>query len=155
MGREIRRVTKDWVHPIDDSGKPKPMYNEYYGDVLKQWISDNISWDNGTHKDLISDPSIKERYPFYAMYHGDAPDINYYQIRRYTNEQLTHIQLYETTSEGTPLSPIFRADDLDGLCEWAASNATTFGRYTATKEQWLKMLSEDFVYHQEGRAIFL
>ena len=62
-------------------------------------------------------------------------------------------QLWETTSEGSPDSPVFAS--LDALCEWCAENATTFGSYTATAEEWKGMLSEDFVHHQEGNAIFL
>lgn len=62
-------------------------------------------------------------------------------------------QLWETTSEGSPVSPVFA--DLGALCEWAAPNATTFGSSRASAEQWRKMLDADFVCHQEGNAIFL
>ncbi len=36
-------------------------------------------------------------------------------------------QLWENTTEGSPSSPVF--ETLDELCEWAAENATTFGRH--------------------------
>jgi hypothetical protein len=62
-------------------------------------------------------------------------------------------QLWETTSEGSPISPVF--DSLEKLCEWAERNATTFGSSTATKEDWKQMLSDDFVYHKEGNHIFI
>lgn len=62
-------------------------------------------------------------------------------------------QLWETTTEGSPKSPVFKT--LDALCEWCETNATTFARDTATKEEWFKMLSDDFVYHKQGNAIFL
>jgi hypothetical protein len=62
-------------------------------------------------------------------------------------------QLWSTTNEGEPTSPVF--DNLDSLCSWCADNATTFGHSRATAEQWKSMLSEDFVYHQEGNAIFI
>lgn len=60
-------------------------------------------------------------------------------------------QLWETTSEGSPCSPVFAS--FDELCEWCAENATTFAHYTSTKEEWAKMLNADFVYHQEGNVI--
>lgn len=60
-------------------------------------------------------------------------------------------QLWETTSEGSPKSPVFAS--FDELCEWCAVNATTFAHYTSTKEEWAKMLNADFVYHQEGNVI--
>jgi hypothetical protein len=56
-------------------------------------------------------------------------------------------QLWENTSEGSPVSPVF--DTLDKLCEWASVNATTFAEFKATAEQWKSMLSEDFVFHKE------
>lgn len=62
-------------------------------------------------------------------------------------------QLWETTSEGSPQSPVF--ETLDALCEWCAANATTFGRFTASAEEWRKMLGDDHVYAQEGNRVFL
>lgn len=60
-------------------------------------------------------------------------------------------QLWETTSEGSPKSPVFAT--FEELCEWCAENATTFAHYKATKEEWMKMLDDDFVYHQKGNII--
>lgn len=53
-------------------------------------------------------------------------------------------QLWENTSEGSPISPVF--DSLDELCEWAAENETTFASFTATKEEWKEMLSKNQVH---------
>ncbi len=62
-------------------------------------------------------------------------------------------QLWETTSEGSPASPVF--DSLDALAEWCAANATTFGSGRASKEDWIRMLGDDVVHHQDGNVIFL
>jgi hypothetical protein len=62
-------------------------------------------------------------------------------------------QLWETTSEGSPVSPVFKT--LDELCEWCERYATTFARFKATKEQWKQMLSDDFVFHKEDNIIFM
>ena len=62
-------------------------------------------------------------------------------------------QLWETTSEGSPQSPVFIS--LKELCEWCEANATTFASYTASAEEWEKMLSADFVCAREGDAIFI
>ena len=62
-------------------------------------------------------------------------------------------QLWETTSEGSPCSPVFAS--MDGLCEWCEKNATTFESYTATKEEWKQMLTENFIHHEDGGVIFL
>ena len=145
MGREIRKVPANWEHPKRADGRYQPMFNKYYGDVLNDWIKEHEMWENGTHPNLIKDPTLKEEYPFYAMWNGNPPDVEYYQTKKYLPEELTHIQLYQTTSEGTPISPVFKGDELEKLSEYAAENCTTFGDFKATKEEWFKMLSEDFV----------
>lgn len=60
-------------------------------------------------------------------------------------------QLWETTSEWSPDSPVF--DTLEKLCEWCEENATTFATHKTTKEQWMKMLNDDFVHHKEWNII--
>lgn len=62
-------------------------------------------------------------------------------------------QLWETTSEGSPVSPVFTT--IDELCSWCADNATTFGSFKATADEWRKMLDADFVCHRQGNAVFL
>lgn len=58
----------------------------------------------------------------------------------------TGFQLWKTTNEGEPFSPVFKT--LEALCEWCEVNATTFADYTATKEEWMKMLDNNFVSHK-------
>ena len=62
-------------------------------------------------------------------------------------------QLWETTSEGSPISPVFST--LDDLCAWCEDNAGTFGSFRTTKEDWKSMLEEDCVVHKEGNKIFM
>lgn len=62
-------------------------------------------------------------------------------------------QLWETTSEGSPISPVFPS--LDALCEWAEVHATTFGNFRATKDEWMKMLEGGLVSHTEGNMTFI
>jgi len=62
-------------------------------------------------------------------------------------------QLWETTSEGSPQSPVF--ESAEALAEWCAENATTFADYKTTKEQWMEMFGEDFIRHEEGNCVFI
>lgn len=62
-------------------------------------------------------------------------------------------QLWETTSEGSPVSPVFST--LKELCDWSAENATVFADHKATSEEWMAMFDKDFIYHQEGQMIFI
>jgi len=155
MGRIIRKVPEGWEHPKDSDGNYIPMFNKYYGDALNEWLHNHQLWEAGTHPDLLSGDASKEKYPFYAMWNGDAPEIERYQTKKYTPEELTHIQLYEETSEGTPESPVFKADELEKLCEYAAENCTTFANYTASKEEWMEMLKNNVVYSKVGNYFLI
>jgi len=61
--------------------------------------------------------------------------------------------LWETTTEGSPASPVF--ETLDALCEWCEENATIFANIKAAKEEWKQMLDNEFVFHKSGNAIFI
>jgi hypothetical protein len=52
-------------------------------------------------------------------------------------------QLWETTSEGSPVSPVFAS--AEELAAWCADNATLFGSVRATYDDWLAMFREDMV----------
>jgi hypothetical protein len=48
-------------------------------------------------------------------------------------------QMWEDTSEGSPISPVFETPE--ELAQWLAkSDASSFGSSTATYEQWLGMI---------------
>ena len=155
MGRELRKVPANWEHPKKSDGRWQPMFETFYGDALADWLKEHQQWEDGTHPDLQEKPERKTEYPFYAMWGGNPPDVEYYQTKKYSEEELTHIQLYESTSEGTPCSPVFAKEDFEKLCEYAAENCSTFADFKATKEQWMKMLGDGFVSHQEGNVIFI
>lgn len=62
-------------------------------------------------------------------------------------------QLWQTTSEGAPVSPVFAT--LDDLCAWCSTGATTFGSARATAAQWRSMLDDGFVARVEGGNVFM
>lgn len=55
-------------------------------------------------------------------------------------------QLWETTSEGSPASPVFATPD--ELCEYAAEHCTTFASNKTTAAEWRRMLDDGFVSHE-------
>jgi hypothetical protein len=77
----------------------------------------------------------------------------FYEKERYEPPTGDGFQLWETTSEGSPTSPIF--ETIEALCEWCAQNATTFARFKASAEQWREMLDDGFVCHTEGNITFM
>jgi hypothetical protein len=62
-------------------------------------------------------------------------------------------QLWETTTEGSPSSPVFSS--IEELCAWCADNATTFGSFRASADEWRTMLDQDFVHHTTGNMTFI
>jgi hypothetical protein len=48
-------------------------------------------------------------------------------------------QLWETTSEGSPISPVFKSPE--DLADWCVPNATFFAGITGTKLEWLASFS--------------
>jgi hypothetical protein len=111
MGREIRRVPPDWQHPKSErSAHYQPLYDKDFQTAARAWLDNVIAWDNGTHGDLVEDPTLKERYPFFWQWDGDAPDEAYYRPA-WPDDSRTHYQVYETVSEGTPVSPVFATED--------------------------------------------
>ena len=50
-------------------------------------------------------------------------------------------QLWETTSAGSPVSPVFATPE--ELAEWCESNATFFADIGGTKEEWLRSILGD------------
>lgn len=66
-------------------------------------------------------------------------------------------QLWNTTTEGHPMTPVFAT--LDELCEHAAANCSVFGSDMASAEEWRRMLDDNFVALEmadsEGNRIML
>lgn len=50
-------------------------------------------------------------------------------------------QLWETTTEGSPISPVFVT--LEELAEWCEDGATIIGFQKIAKEEWLKAFKEN------------
>ncbi len=118
MGREIRRVPVYWEHPKDELGNYKPMCDKDIETAGREWLDNCIAWDNGTHEDIIDDPELKMLYPFFWMLYGDPPDEK--TNRQKFESEPTWFQVYETVSEGTPVTPPFSTEQklIDYLVEY-------------------------------------
>ena len=103
MGREIRRVPEGWEHPKIDRVFYRPLYDKDFETAAREWLDNCIAWDNGTHKDA---ETYKEECPFFWQWYGDPPDHEYYRPKF---ENADCFQIYETVSEGTPISPVFKS----------------------------------------------
>ena len=67
---------------------------------------------------------------FKPLFHAEMP--------RWTPDEATHYQMYETASAGTPISPVMAS--VEQLANWLVEHkASAFGRQTASYEAWLRV----------------
>ncbi len=124
MGREIRRVPADWEHPkmqtinyrtgtMDESYQP--LFDQPFEERAREWMDAAIAWDRGDDPDC---KKYKSKHPFYWTWAGDPPNPKYYRPKWTTYP--THYQVYETVSEGTPVTPHFgtKAELVDYLVKY-------------------------------------
>ena len=70
---------------------------------------------------------------------GEYEPIEADEMPEWSENQATHYRMYETCSEGTPISPPMETPE--ALARWLAdNNASAFGGMTATYEQWLSTI---------------
>ncbi|KAA2237719.1 hypothetical protein [Salinarimonas soli] len=145
MGRKVRRVPADWRHPM--------AFNEYRqsmtyvplldGDCVRdaaEWDEGFANWRAGLVRSYEDGPAWVARDPErhagrYSDWAGTRPSPDDY-MPDWPAEQRTHLMMYEDTTEGTPISPAFAT--AEELARWLADNdASAFGGFTATYEEWL------------------
>ena len=105
MGREVRRVPPNWEHPLKDNGHDQPMFKNTYESARAEWLAGLAA-----HKPEDHDGAD------YWEWWGEPPDRAYY--RPWKDEDATWWQLWETVSEGTPVTPPF--ETREELISWLA-----------------------------------
>lgn len=131
MGREIRRVPANWEHPTDERGRYKPQHDRSFAKAAAEWDRENAEWETGTHPDRAGHDCP------YDQWAGQRPYSEYYMPDWPASER-THYQMYEDTSEGTPMSPVFATPE--EVARWCADNgASMFGSSGASYEEWLSI----------------
>ena len=135
MSREVRRVPSNWQHPKNNNGRYRPILDGYKS-ALNDWKVGYAKWERDELGDF--DKKLKASGREYWDYAGNPPSRDEY-MPDWPESERTHWQMYETTSEGTPISsPMSSPDE---LAQWLAdTGASAFGGMTATKEQWLSMI---------------
>lgn len=139
MGREIRRVPPDWQHPKNEKGDYIPMHDFSYREQAEEWRENEAAWNRGEFPDYADAEAQKLTYTDWAGEHPDERDY----MPDWPDEQRTHYQMYEDTSEGTPISPVFASPE--EVARWCADNgASAFGGQTASYEHWLRVARGGF-----------
>lgn len=108
MGRELRMVPPNWNHPVvtRSNGQDgfQPMFDTTFEEAAAEWKEELAEWESGERPSwyTIDDDNPN---PEYWEYSGDPPERKYY--RPWKDEEATWFQVWETVSEGTPVSPPF------------------------------------------------
>lgn len=121
MGREVRQVPPGWEHPrytADDALRPnlvgelRPCFDIDYETAAEEWIKEFHEWK-------------PTDYCQYYWEHQPPPDEE--TCRPKFTEDPTWFQLYETVTEGTPISPPFATRE--ELAQWYSENGDpVYGR---------------------------
>jgi hypothetical protein len=118
MGREIRRVPPNWKHPTKENGCYQPMYDRTFAEAASDWKDGFAAWERGDRPPYCSE---EDKGLEYWEYEG-APPENRELYRPYTDAEATWFQVYETVSEGKPVTPPF--ETLDALAAYLAAMGT-------------------------------
>lgn len=119
MGREIRRVPPNWKHPLKEGedaeyrsfrGHTYPNFQPKFEESFKEAAS---NWKKGFNEHK---PSKENDFAEYWEFEGNPPDRDWFVD--YNDEEPTWFQMYETVSEGTPVTPPFETQQelIDYLC---------------------------------------
>ncbi len=138
MGREVRRVPPNWIHPRDRRNCHQPMYDQSLREARGGWLLDRAEFEANPPKDY--DGTADD-------WHGPDPtESSAYYRPDWTDEERTHFQLYETCSEGTPLSVPF--ETREKLLDWVLNEGvgtglvTAFGSMPGSDDYWRKVILE-------------
>ena len=137
MGREVRRVPENWEHPKDAQGRYISL-SEDYNRRREEWDEGKEKWEQGLRDDWMGgwkEISEEDRELSYEEWSGERPEAKDY-MPEWSESEKTHLQMYETCSEGSPISPVMATPE--ELAHWLADNeASAFGGMTASYEAWL------------------
>jgi hypothetical protein len=126
------------------------MHDGDYETAAKEWTRNCVLWAAGAYPE--QDRAFSKYYFEY-----DPPPVEYGErgcpMFEHPRDDLTHWALYESTTEGTQLSPAF--ESIEEVALWAADNTTTFADFKTTAADWLRMLTGGQVKHREGNMVFI
>lgn len=143
MSREVRKVSRHWVHLKRSNGGYKPLIDSDYEKDCKEWDFEEKQWKKGFIKNWLHDnwePKTEEHTDMsFDEWKGCSRPCLYAYMPQWRESEKTHYMMYETTSEGTPISPAFSTPEK--LARWLAdTGASSFADMTENYDTWFKMI---------------
>lgn len=125
MGREVRNISSDWDHPKHKDGGYEPLFDGFgYLNRVREWEDHCKAHGIEEAIEELGDPPRKDDY-----------------MPVWDDDKLTHIQMYENTSEGTPISPKFEKGQDVELAKWLVENKVSYFAGDATTfDHWLGII---------------
>ena len=135
MGREIRMVPVGWKHPKRNNGNLIPLHDgDSFDSLVEEWKREKEEWNLSS----TTKHGYEKTCETYEEYAGGIPIKDDYMLVGVPDCDRTMLMMYESCSEGTPISPSFETPE--ELARWLTDNgASAFGSQTATYEQWLNV----------------
>lgn len=148
MGREARRVPLGWEHPKENDGYYKPLHDgcklnaamESWDKGLILWLNgERAGYQDGERVTVAIDEDLAQTREGFEEWDGQRPNPDDY-MPVFTEEEAVGWQMYETCSEGTPISPVMKSPE--DLADWLFENkADAFADMTATRAGWLSTIT--------------
>jgi hypothetical protein len=141
MGRELRRVPEWWEHPTY-WGRHIPLFpSERYPRALKRWLDIKRAWETGDMSGLSAWEAenitkFKADGGTLEDWDGGRPNPCLH-MPQWEPDECTHYQMYENTTEGTPISPVFATPH--EVAKWCADNVLAALDY----EEWCNVCGVD------------
>lgn len=142
MGREIRMVKADWQHPKNERGHHIPLLGYSFAEAKADWDESAAKWSEGLIRDYATNGWESAGADILALgfdeWIGDEPDAANF-MPQWPQAERTHYALYETVSEGTPLSPSFATPE-ELACWLAEHGEGGEGRDRRDYPTWLRFI---------------
>lgn len=124
MGREIRRVPQNWEHPTQRC-EHSPWrggcdYAKRHGGKCLKPLMQGYADTKAEFEKMQAEKGLQEALDYF----GQAPDADDY-VPDWTEEEATWFQVYETVSEGTPVTPPFQTRE--ALVEYLTTQKDFWG----------------------------
>jgi hypothetical protein len=142
MGREVRMVPPEWKHPKNERGFIPLLDGSFEADD-REWDKGWRKWQEGYRENYGDGPKwVEHDGGTFTEWHGSRPSPDDY-MPEWTEDEATHLMMYETVSEGTPISPAFATPE--ELAKWLTdNNASAFGGHGASYDGWLRVAKGGF-----------
>lgn len=117
--REVRAIPLNWAHPRDTDGQPLPLHSR------------SRAYTESELAELLAEGRTRQEIETWFM-----PDFSA------VPEAEMGVAVYETTTEGTPLTPVFpnTREGLFNLLQYCTQHCATFADIRADIDTWARIL---------------